>query len=87
MVCFGSGTATFDKRGTIESEIEERCSIAPSSAIHFKTNLCDQETETTSMTMTEMLPINIGGVYYKLRRSESFILILINKLFLLRIWV
>ena len=25
LVCFGSGTATFDKRGTIESEIEERC--------------------------------------------------------------
>ena len=25
LVCFGSGTATFDERGTIESEIEERC--------------------------------------------------------------
>ena len=25
LVCFGSGTATFDKLGTIESEIEERC--------------------------------------------------------------
>ena len=25
LVCFGSGTATFDKRGTIESETEERC--------------------------------------------------------------
>ena len=71
----------------LERGMSSLTSIAPSSAIHFKTNLCDQETETTSMTMTEMLPINIGGVYYKLRRSESFILILINKLFLLRIWV
>ena len=30
LVCFGSGTATFDERGTIESEIEERCGTAAS---------------------------------------------------------
>ena len=32
LVCFGSGTATFDKRGTIESEIEERCQCHTTSA-------------------------------------------------------
>ena len=36
LVCFGSGTATFDERGTIESEIEERCTFLQSSRPHQK---------------------------------------------------
>ena len=51
LVCFGSGTATFDERGTIESEIEERCSTRLC-AHQPSSNTCQTSTDGSSLPVT-----------------------------------